>query len=104
MNIHETSMTYKKLKEAGFPFAEYVPLGTWIGRLDQICYPRSHVAGVHVFLTEDQTKSKYHLFQYWYGGCEPHTVLREAHLGQLVQVTVGRSRNGRPKITEAKAL
>jgi hypothetical protein len=108
MSIRETHTNWKKLQEAQFPFAEYeqdeVPEGTWQGHLDEVCYPKGGAAGLHVFLTQTDTQKKYRLFQHWLGGCEPHQVWKEASVGGLFEVTIGRSRNGRPKFLKVVAL
>ena len=108
MSIRETHMSWNKLKEMKFPFTDYeedeVPEGSWQGQLDQVCYPKGGAAGLHVFLTRTDTQKKYHFFQHWLGGCEPHQTWKEASLGGLFEVTIGHSRNGRPKFLKVVAL
>lgn len=92
-------------RAAGFDRASYelfaAPVGTWTATLDWPVWALQG-CGLHIYLTDENTWAQHWLFVPAYDPLRE--VLRHAPRGSRLELTTGRTRNGKPKLLACEVL
>ena len=98
-------LSNKQAKDAGFDRTAYelfpAPVGTWTAMLDWSVWALQG-GGLHIYVTDEDTWAQCWLFVPVYDPLRE--ILRHVPRGARLELTIGRTRNDKPKLLSCRVL